>query len=662
MTDTTKTERQALAQRLTSKLAKQLGTHPEKHAVTFNLSRDEARAVIATLALPQPVPAGELGRCVDALVGALADSKGWLRGYAEAIILDAIDRNPPPKSWGRLLELASEEFSDAAAHMQHGADTLEVPEWARIVSTFATHPQPAQPSTQEPVACKWCVGSGQWSDHACRFCNGKGVGSVFASPVTQEPQEASMLHDLLAVIHRDGGHYVAEHGLEKALADAHTLVLERRSEEPPAEPAAPVQAGVELLSASAIHGIWKDCKANGLDYVAFAWKVQKAAEAQGQPAGLFEALEHGDVTHRAWLKEAIACFFSGRPIPPATPQPQPPAGQQDEAGALHPNHLFDLRFVLETLEKALPTHKRETMRGDIEAAINGMRYIIKRTEEAAAPTQPPGEMPQGATSEQIEKAIESLVKAAWAWGESCGVDSVAFNEEGDSHNRWMRDEAEKAKDAVYSLFVAPTPAAGPSVGALQSFESPRAKRLMAAWSEGWAACRDAEFIGEEAENDRFNHSSTLDHCIAEDILHATPPPGAGLSVEAARQTDLSKKLRLLYGALEHPHNVFDRRHLLQAADEIERYYGGMLAWKATAEAKDAARLALSTWASAQQAAGVELPSPGSPEASALMDSVLAEYNNPSNPKNAARAGWMAAKRWLAAARSVQQKASGGNAA
>lgn len=39
--------------------------------------------------------------------------------------------------------------------------------------------------------------------------------------------EASMLRDLLAVIHRDGGHYVEAHGLDKAIEDAHAKVLAR---------------------------------------------------------------------------------------------------------------------------------------------------------------------------------------------------------------------------------------------------------------------------------------------------------------------------------------------------------------------------------------------------------------------------------------------------
>lgn len=45
-------------------------------------------------------------------------------------------------------------------------------------------------------------------------------------------------------------------------------------------------------------------------------------------------------------------------------------------------------------------------------------------------------------------------------------------------------------------------------------------------------------------------------------------------------------------------------------------------------------------------ANIHLPHPGSIEVSALLDSILAEYNWPSNSKNAARAGWTAAMRYL----------------
>lgn len=36
-------------------------------------------------------------------------------------------------------------------------------------------------------------------------------------------------HDLLAVIHRDGGHYEQEHGTEQAITDAIDIVLQERA-------------------------------------------------------------------------------------------------------------------------------------------------------------------------------------------------------------------------------------------------------------------------------------------------------------------------------------------------------------------------------------------------------------------------------------------------
>jgi len=67
-----------------------------------------------------------------------------------------------------------------------------------------------------------------------------------------------------------------------------------------------------------------------------------------------------------------------------------------------------------------------------------------------------------AQPDDIERAVEALTRAAWNWGESCGVDGVRFDERGDSHNDWMRADAMKAKDAVYALLGA-TPAV-PSPG------------------------------------------------------------------------------------------------------------------------------------------------------------------------------------------------------
>lgn len=71
------------------------------------------------------------------------------------------------------------------------------------------------------------------------------------------------------------------------------------------------------------------------------------------------------------------------------------------------------------------------------------------------------------------------------------------------------------------MLAAPQPSPTPQADSaqdepMQAFDSPRAKALMRAWEEGWAACRDAEYVGEEAQNDAFNSSHTLTLCIAED--------------------------------------------------------------------------------------------------------------------------------------------------
>jgi hypothetical protein len=54
--------------------------------------------------------------------------------------------------------------------------------------------------------------------------------------------------------------------------------------------------------------------------------------------------------------------------------------------------------------------------------------------------------------EELEKVVDALVKAAWKWGKSCGIDDVPTMEaRGDSYNEWQRDETAKAKALVLSL-------------------------------------------------------------------------------------------------------------------------------------------------------------------------------------------------------------------
>lgn len=44
------------------------------------------------------------------------------------------------------------------------------------------------------------------------------------------PDYKHLLLNLLAVIHRDGGHYATEHGVIKASKDAEKIVIKERSE------------------------------------------------------------------------------------------------------------------------------------------------------------------------------------------------------------------------------------------------------------------------------------------------------------------------------------------------------------------------------------------------------------------------------------------------
>jgi hypothetical protein len=80
--------------------------------------------------------------------------------------------------------------------------------------------------------------------------------------------------------------------------------------------------------------------------------------------------------YRSALLKVIDVWLAALAVPQAEP--------------VHPNHRPDLRYVLMVLEKVrdlvLPTFPaRDAAHGEIAAAITGMRYIIDRTEAAAAP-------------------------------------------------------------------------------------------------------------------------------------------------------------------------------------------------------------------------------------------------------------------------------------
>lgn len=73
-----------------------------------------------------------------------------------------------------------------------------------------------------------------WPGSGCRECFPKPAADVPEAPGASAQRdgwrggssyEASMLRNLLARIHHDGGHYVEQHGLDKALEDADSKVV-----------------------------------------------------------------------------------------------------------------------------------------------------------------------------------------------------------------------------------------------------------------------------------------------------------------------------------------------------------------------------------------------------------------------------------------------------
>lgn len=74
------------------------------------------------------------------------------------------------------------------------------------------------------MVCSECK---QWFNGGISGRNCYHCGAITGVRQPKARDVERMLRSLLAVIHRDGGHYAYEHGLEKATADAMQLSSER---------------------------------------------------------------------------------------------------------------------------------------------------------------------------------------------------------------------------------------------------------------------------------------------------------------------------------------------------------------------------------------------------------------------------------------------------
>lgn len=90
---------------------------------------------------------------------------------------------------------------------------------------------------------------------------------------------------------------------------------------------------------------------------------------------------------------------------------------------------------------------------------------------------------------------------------------------------------------------------------------------------------------------RFDNGSLLEQAEAMMVRIRSmldfAPLVVPLPVDQGATTDLSKRLRdYANSGWKYTNNIVARADLLAACDEIDRYYGGMMAWKKTAEKKD----------------------------------------------------------------------------
>lgn len=76
---------------------------------------------------------------------------------------------------------------------------------------------------------------------------------------------------------------------------------------------------------------------------------------------------------------------------------------------LHPNHRSDLRYILGVLERLSQAAPED---GDLAAAITGMRYVLKRTEEAAQPVP-----------DAVWEALQRMIEDGFRGGEASRDDA-----------------------------------------------------------------------------------------------------------------------------------------------------------------------------------------------------------------------------------------------
>lgn len=88
------------------------------------------------------------------------------------------------------------------------------------------------------------LGQSKWTECKRIHVTKQRIGAIHSIMFTRPPAQAAQVDqvgELLAIIHGDGGHYQAEHGLQKAAKDAQEKVIQMMTKIAAAEPVAQVE-------------------------------------------------------------------------------------------------------------------------------------------------------------------------------------------------------------------------------------------------------------------------------------------------------------------------------------------------------------------------------------------------------------------------------------
>lgn len=177
---------------------------------------------------------------------------------------------------------------------------------------------------------------------------------------------------------------------------------------------------------------------------------------------------------------------------------------------------------------------------------------------------------------------------------------------------------------------------------MAAFRLKEAEAAAAAPARQAAALDELIASGEEIDNalaQPAHPESVADQGLASENGGCRPTPSLTVGDEPAASVIATAPERIWLNVFDAPENTdgdklfpSDHEGVTWAEDEVGDY--------------DVQYIRADLAQPAAQAEPVALPHPGSPEASAMIDSVLAEYQWPTNAKNAARAGYVAAMRLL----------------